>query len=132
MLFRSVVSDRDNLVGEIPGAYVKAFQFAEFREEEDDFDNELEDLTEGMANIELSKETKARIRAPWSKTLIVKVYGRTVDFNYLTFKINTLWKPSAIMDCVNLGKDYFLIKFSSDDDYDKMLKGGLWMWENTS
>ena len=120
------------MVGEIPGAYVKAFQFAEFREEEDDFDNELEDLTEGMANIELSKETKARIRAPWSKTLIVKVYGRTVDFNYLTFKINTLWKPSAIMDCVNLGKDYFLIKFSSDDDYDKMLKGGLWLWENTS
>ena len=121
-----VVSYRDSLVEEIPRAYVKAFQFAESREEEDDFDDELEDLTEGMANVELSKEMKARIREPWSKALIVKVYGRTVGFNYLTFKTNTLWKPSTRMDCVNLGKDYFLIKFSSDDNYDKVLKGGPW------
>jgi len=33
---------------------------------------------------------------------------------------------SARMDCVNLGKDYVLIKFSSADDYDKVLKGGPW------
>ena len=56
----------------------------------------------------------------------MKVFGRTVGFSYLTFKINALWKPSARMDCVNLGKDYFLIKFSSADDYDKVLKGGPW------
>lgn len=99
----------------------------ESREVDEEYsDKELEELSEGMANVELSKETKDRIRAPWSKALIAKVYGRTVGFNYLTFKINTLWKPSARMDCVNLGKDYFLIKFSSDDDYDKVLKGGPW------
>lgn len=99
----------------------------ESREVDEEYsDKELEELSEGMANVELSKKTKDRIRAPWSKALIAKVYGRTVGFNYLTFKINTLWKPSARMDCVNLGKDYFLIKFSSDDDYDKVLKGGPW------
>ena len=30
------------------------------------------------------------------------------------------------MDCVNLGKDYFLIRFHSPDDYDNVLKGGPW------
>nr|POE91199.1 hypothetical protein CFP56_37804 [Quercus suber] len=76
-----------------------------------------------MAEVTLSK---VRIKAPWSKALIVKVYGKSVGFNYLTFKINALWKPIARMDCVNLGKDYFLIRFSNDEDYDKVLRGGPW------
>ena len=37
----------------------------------------------------------------------MKVYGMTVGYNYLTFKINTLWKLVAKMDCVDLGKDFF-------------------------
>lgn len=58
-----VVSYRDSLLGEIPGAYIKAFQFAETRKEEEDSDNELEGLTKGMADVKPSKETKARIMA---------------------------------------------------------------------
>ena len=113
-------------MGEIPKAYAKGFQFVRAREDDEDLDSELEALSEGMADVKLSKDTKARIRAPWSKALIVKVYGRMVGFNYLTFKINTLWKPSAKMDCVDLGKDFFLIKFMDDEDYDKVLRGGPW------
>lgn len=54
------------------------------------------------------------------------MFGRTIGFSYLTFKINALWKPTEKIDCVNLGKDYFLIKFSSSDDYDNVLRGGPW------
>ena len=54
---------------------------------------------------------------------MVKVFGRTVRFNYLNLKINALWRPTAKMDYVNLGKDYFLIRFHSPD-YDNVLKGG--------
>ncbi|KAK9986765.1 hypothetical protein SO802_031716 [Lithocarpus litseifolius] len=79
-----------------------------------------------MAKVRLSKETKSQIREPWSKALIVKVFGRTVGFNYPTFKINALWRPSNRMDCVNLGKDFFLIKFRSTEDYNKVLRGGPW------
>lgn len=32
----------------------------------------------------------------------------------------------AKMDCVNLEKDFFLIKFRDTSDYDKVLKGGQW------
>ena len=89
-------------------------------------DTELDDLVEGMVDVKLSKETKSRIRAPWTKALIVKMYGKIVGYSYLTFKINTLWKPVAKMDCVDLGKDFFLIKFSDSSDYDKVLLGGPW------
>ena len=30
------------------------------------------------------------------------------------------------MDCVNLGRDFFLIRFSSTKDYDHVLCGGPW------
>ena len=79
-----------------------------------------------MVEVPLSKETKAHIRAPWSKALMVKMYGRIVGFSYLTFKINTLWSLKGKMDCVNLGKDFFLIKFNDNEDYDKVLREGPW------
>nr|POE53003.1 hypothetical protein CFP56_06864 [Quercus suber] len=77
-----------------------------------------------MVEVSLSRGRKSRIRAPWSKTLIVKVFGRSVGFNYLTFKINAMWNPKGKMECVALGKDFFLIKFYDNEDYDKVLRGG--------
>lgn len=120
------VSYKDRLVGDILGAYAQAFSFDRIVEDDEESDSDLDELVEGMVDVHLSKETKARMRAPWAKALIVKVFGRTVGYKYLTFKINTLRKPSAIMDCVDLGKDFFLIKFSDDANYDKVLKGGPW------
>ena len=79
-----------------------------------------------MVDVKLCKETKSRIRAPWTKALIVKVYGKIVGYSYLTFKINTLWKPIANMDYVDLEKDFFLIKFDQRSNYDKVLQGGPW------
>ena len=117
MLFRSstpqknFVSYKDRLVGDIPRAYEQAFKLDNVWDDGEESDTEVEPLIEGMAEVKLSKETKDRIRAPWSKALIVKVFGRTVGYSYLTFKLNALWKPATRMDCVNLGKDYFLISF---------------------
>ena len=123
---RTPVSYKDTLVGEIPGAYEQAFKFDVGRTFEDDTETDLESLIEGMVDVSLFKETLMRIREPWYKALIVKVFGRSVGFSYLTFKINELWKPAAKMDCVDLGRDFFLIRFSCRDDFDKVLKGGPW------
>ena len=118
---RPQVNFKDRLVGDILGAYAQAFRFDRVEEAEVESDIKLDDLVEGMVDVKLSKGTKSRIRAPWTKALIVKVYGKTVGYSYLTFKINTLWKLVAKMDCVDLGKDFFLIKFSDSSDYDKVL-----------
>ena len=79
-----------------------------------------------MVDVNISRETMSCIRLPWSKALIVKVFGRTVGYNYLTFKINELWKPGAKLDYVDLGRDFFLIRFNCADDFDKVSKGGPW------
>ncbi|KAF3965919.1 hypothetical protein CMV_009937 [Castanea mollissima] len=123
---RRQVSYKDSLIGDIPGAYAQAFRFDRDIEEKEVSNTEVEKLLGGMVEVPLSKETKARIRAPWSKALIVKVHGRTVGFSYLTFNVNTLWSPRAKMDCGDLGKDSFLIKFNNNEDYDKALRVGSW------
>lgn len=38
----------------------------------------------------------------------------------------SLWKPSGRMDCVNLEKGFFLIRFSLKEDYERVLKDGPW------
>lgn len=120
------ISYKDTLVGEIPGAYEHAFKFNIAREDEEESEPDLEPFIEGMVDVNLSKESFKRIRKPWSKALIVNVFGRTVGFNYLSFKINALWKHGAKLDCVDLGRDFFLIRFNYSDDFDKVLKGGPW------
>ena len=72
------MSYKDSLIGDIPGAYAQAFRFEKDIEDTEVSDDEVEQLYEGMVEVSLSRETKSRIRAPWSKTLIVKVNGRTV------------------------------------------------------
>nr|POF14406.1 hypothetical protein CFP56_66316 [Quercus suber] len=70
---RKLVSYKDSLVGDIHGAYEQAFKFSKDWEEDYESETEMEPLREGMAEVKLSKETKARIRAPWLRALIVKV-----------------------------------------------------------
>ena len=104
---RVPISYKDTLVGQIPGAYEHDFKFDIARVNEEEAETDLEPLIEGMVDVTLSRETMMHIREPWSKALIVKVFGRIVGFNCPTFKINALWKPTAKMDCMDSGRGFF-------------------------
>lgn len=102
----------------------QAFDFSDHMDAESDSDDECSGIREGFATISLSKETKQRIRAPWAKALIIKVFGRTVGFSYRHSRIMGLWKPLGRMDMVDLGKDFFLVRFSSQEDLERVLIRG--------
>ena len=119
-------SFKDKLVGEFPGAYAEAFEFSDILDLDADSDEEMEELREGLAAIKLTRETKIRIRKSWSNALIIKLYGRTIGFNFLQSKLNLLWKPARSLVCVDLGKDFYSVKFSLKEDMDAVLKNGSW------
>ena len=56
-------------------------------EEDLDSDNDEVDVEAlirvGVVTMKLSKETKKRIKGPWSKAIIIKLVGRTIGFSYL-------------------------------------------------
>ncbi|KAK9990157.1 hypothetical protein SO802_025142 [Lithocarpus litseifolius] len=117
-------SFKDKLVGEIPGAYRQAFDFTNEMEEIPEVERDISSLREGLAAVRLSNDLKQKIRAQWTKALIIKVYGRSVGFSFLQEKIMSLWKPRGRIDCVGLGKEFFIVRFSVKEDYNLVLEKG--------
>lgn len=117
---------KDKLIGEIPGAFTQAFSFVDFMDDEEDSDEEVEAFREGLVAVNFSKDFKQHIRNPWFKAFIVKVYGRSVGFNFLHNRLLSMWKLAGRLDCVNLSHGFFLICLSLKEDYENILKRGPW------
>ncbi|KAF3948104.1 hypothetical protein CMV_025856 [Castanea mollissima] len=120
------ISFKDKLVGEIPGAYTQTFNFGDCMEDDEDSDGEVEVLCEGLAAVKFSKEFKKHTRTPWSKALIIKVYGREVGFSFLHSRLLSMRKPASRLDCVDLGHGFFLVRLSLKEDYENILRKGPW------
>ena len=107
------MSFKDKLVGEIPGAYIQAFNFGKAMEDDAESDEEVENLRHGLVAMKFSSEFKQHIRGPWARAVIVKVYGKSMGFNFLQSKLLALWKPASRLDCVNLGNGFVLLDHGS-------------------
>lgn len=86
----------------------------------------MSNLVVGIATVKLSTSAKLRIRSRQSNGLIVKLFGRSVGYHFFQTKILSLQKLVGRMDCVDLDKGYFRIRFVEKDDFEKLLKGGPW------
>lgn len=124
--YPSKLSFRDKLVGEILGAYFQSIDLSKYMDAESDSDEEVEEVREGIASVSLSKETKQCIRAPWYKVFIVKLFGKIVRYKFPYSRLMNLWKPSGRVDIVDLGRDFFLIRFSILEDLKMVLRKGSW------
>ena len=80
---RNGLTFKDKLLGEILGAYNWAFELDGHMDAEDDSDDEIAKLREGVATVTLSRKVKQRIKAPWANSLMVKVYGKVVGYHFL-------------------------------------------------
>nr|POF10457.1 hypothetical protein CFP56_04682 [Quercus suber] len=95
-------------------------------EEDTVSDDEEEQEQEGSTRVCFSKEEKIHMRDPWKRAIIIKTFGRRLGFSFLVEKIRSMWKPTRNMDCIDLGFDFFLVKFELAIDVDFILKGGPW------
>ena len=125
-VFGATISYKDKLVGEMPGAIAQAFNLNSDEDISDEPSLEVEGLHEGLLAVKLSPDMRKKIRAKWAFAIIVKVVGRTVGFHFLRNRVMSLWKPAGRLDCVDLGKDFFLMRFGLVEDYNNVLNGGPW------
>nr|POF09246.1 hypothetical protein CFP56_18118 [Quercus suber] len=121
------MSYKEKLLGEIPGAFKQAFNFEFNMDSEAESNDELSKLSLGEKLVRFSGNMKTKIKALWAAALIVKVFGKTVGYHFLHYRILSLWKPTRKMDCIDLGNDFFLIKFQIREDHAKVLREGLWL-----
>lgn len=95
-------------------------------QEDAESDTEDDNLCDGFASVSLTKEDKVRIRSQWTHALILKTFGRTVAYQFLSQRVRELWVPSGRLDIVDLGYDYFLARFETKEDLDRVLREGPW------
>nr|POE54627.1 hypothetical protein CFP56_71652 [Quercus suber] len=89
------ISYKEKLIRDIRSAFEQAFNFENVMETEAKSDKEEEEeLLPREVVVKLSSDRKAKIRAAWNNTLIVKVFRKTVSYHYLVSKLTSLWKPT--------------------------------------
>ncbi|KAI8014895.1 hypothetical protein LOK49_LG05G02349 [Camellia lanceoleosa] len=83
-------------------------------------------VDEVYPTISLSPDDLTRIRNPWKHSIIIKLLGKSLGYNYLMSKVRTLWKPSGTCHGLDLGNHFFLIKFQEEANLTKVLSNGTW------
>ncbi|XP_019232333.1 PREDICTED: uncharacterized protein LOC109213040 [Nicotiana attenuata] len=77
-------------------------------------------------SIALSQDDKKRLCFPWRYSVIIKVIGRRMPYQYLQSKLIDFWKPSEKLILIDLGLDFFIVKFSLEKNMAKALHLGPW------
>ncbi|CAI0414109.1 unnamed protein product [Linum tenue] len=80
----------------------------------------------GEPELKISDNFKERLCDPWKKTLVIRLLGRSVSYNYLCSQLRWKWRPTGSIDIMDLNNETFLVTFSNDQDYLKALTGGPW------
>ncbi|KAK7243905.1 hypothetical protein RIF29_38718 [Crotalaria pallida] len=87
-------------------------------ENDDDFDP--------CPEIEVSKEEYDEWCMPWRSSLIVNLFGKRVNAKVIENKIKRDWVKKGSVKIIDMPKDYFLVHFSSEEDYNHALFEGPW------
>ncbi|XP_031131806.1 uncharacterized protein LOC116033187 [Ipomoea triloba] len=100
----------------------------ELMDEEVSDDDEInEDDDPACPRIRVTKEEKARLRRPWRRSLIIKLLGKQIGYNFLLRRLQTMWKPEGNMEIIDLDNDYYLARFENKLDYDFATFEGPWI-----
>lgn len=83
--------------------------------------------TVSRIKVEFSKEHLKRIQQNHRGYLIIKLLGRNMGFKPLMDRISNLWDLEGFFTPVDLGLGFYLIRFESRADYNKVYTGGPWI-----
>ena len=67
------------------------------------------------------------LREPWKDTLIVKLFGKCVAYVQLKKCLKTKWALQVEFSLIDIGFDYYVMRFMNREDYEHVLIDGPWM-----
>ncbi|KAI9116071.1 hypothetical protein K1719_013001 [Acacia pycnantha] len=102
-----------------------------------DDDLELEDNTpvceteeDGERNFptfKFSEKEKKRLFKAWRKAIIIKLLDKPIGYKALLARIQPWWAKRGVLNLINIGHGYYVVKFSHREDCVNALTGGPWM-----
>ncbi|KAJ8434625.1 hypothetical protein Cgig2_033111 [Carnegiea gigantea] len=92
---------------------------------EDDEPPEEEDPMCPM--ILLTAAKKRILQVPWRNALIIKMFDKGIGFLQLKRRLKTKWVLKGDFSLIDIGRDYYVTRFSNLEDYDHVMTNGPWM-----
>lgn len=82
-------------------------------------DNEIEKVKpiNPFPEIEVNVEQYERWCGYWKHPLLVKLMGKKVNLNFISARLQKLWACIGTVQVLDLNHDFFLFRFSHEDDY---------------
>ncbi|KAL8161267.1 hypothetical protein V2J09_012756 [Rumex salicifolius] len=87
----------------------------------------LEEQDPNCPLIFLTAEEKERIRKPWKDAIIIKVLDNHLGYMYLRRKLQQKWSPKGPFLMSDIGNDFYVVKFSNQEDLSFVLTQGPWL-----
>nr|XP_025617103.1 uncharacterized protein LOC112709433 [Arachis hypogaea] len=81
---------------------------------------------EAIVNFAINEAAMKKLRNPWWETLIIKLLGRKISLMALTRRLDAMWSKMGSIDVIDIGNDFFIVKFYSQEDLDFALTEGPW------
>ncbi|XP_019226978.1 PREDICTED: uncharacterized protein LOC109208333 [Nicotiana attenuata] len=85
-----------------------------------------ETLSSQFKHISLTDENRERMYSPWQFSLIIKLLVKRVVHQYLKRKIQDLWKPNEPFPLIDIGSDFYVVKFTKEENMAKTLQQAPW------
>lgn len=82
---------------------------------------------DGIPSISFFDRVNQLLIKEMAQTIIIKLLGRNIGFPTLYKKVCSLWKPSQSFRLMDIENGYFLDKFQSLEDYERVLCQGPWI-----
>ena len=79
-----------------------------------------------MPFIAFSSRVHERLVEPWENSVVVKILGRNLGYRVLSSRLNRIWSSTIGFEIIDLGNDYFLIRFNNKKDVEYALTEGPW------
>ncbi|KAJ4827546.1 hypothetical protein Tsubulata_033688 [Turnera subulata] len=76
--------------------------------------------------VELSNAYKTRLKKPWKRAVVIKLLGRPIGYRAHLSRLQTLWKNCGPFKVIDLERNYFVVRFWEERDYQNALLNCHW------
>lgn len=77
--------------------------------------------------VHISESVFEGLCAPWEDALVIKLLGKTIGYQTMRDRLTRIWKLSAGFELMDIGNDFFMVKFDVEGDRTKVMDEGPWM-----
>ncbi|XP_016186167.1 uncharacterized protein LOC107627863 [Arachis ipaensis] len=77
--------------------------------------------------VTFTDEARISLSEPYNEAIVIKFLGKHFSYMALVHKLKGIWRLKGGYEVLDVGFDYFLVKFDHNEDREKVLLGGPWL-----